>query len=209
MHISLEAIMSDYKEWQRKKAAMNGAIEKYTEERMNDEYGRIHTDGSRSGGQPVLKPCPFCGAQPHHGLSKVMHDGLHGDPYQRFLVWCPKDHAKVDKVNREQAFAAWNTRQPTPSDDYTRGFIAGLDDGAKMDAEEYAFRASQPTQSDAEIIAENKRLREALELCLDELWAPQEGCSCHISPPCGDCVEYQSIREAIAVARAALKEQSK
>ena len=76
------------------------------------EYGRIHTDGSRSGGQPVLFPCPFCGAQPHHGLSKVMHDGLHGDPYQRFLVWCPKDHAKVDKVNREQAFAAWNTRQP-------------------------------------------------------------------------------------------------
>lgn len=73
--------------------------------------------------------------------------------------------------------------------------------------------ASQPPQSDAEIIAEiiaeNKRLREALELCLDELWAPQEGCSCHISPPCGDCVEYQSIREAIAVARAALKEQSK
>jgi hypothetical protein len=80
------------------------------------EYGRIHTDGSRSGGQPLLLPCPFCGAQPHHGLSKVMHDGLHGDPYQRFLVWCPKDHAKVDKVNREQAFAAWNTRQPTQSD---------------------------------------------------------------------------------------------
>ena len=79
------------------------------------EYGRIHTDGSRSGGQPLLLPCPFCGAQPHHGLSKVMHDGLHGDPYQRFLVWCPKDHAKVDKVNREQAFAAWNTRQPTQS----------------------------------------------------------------------------------------------
>jgi hypothetical protein len=30
---------------------------------MTDEYGRIHTDGSRSGGQPVLKPCPFCGGQ--------------------------------------------------------------------------------------------------------------------------------------------------
>lgn len=64
----------------------------------------------------VLEPCPFCRARPHHGLSKVMYDALHGDPYQRFLVWCPKGHAKVDKINREQAFAAWNTRQPTQSD---------------------------------------------------------------------------------------------
>lgn len=49
MHISLEAIVNDYKEWRRKKAAMIGAIERYTEERMNDE----NTDGSRSGGQPT------------------------------------------------------------------------------------------------------------------------------------------------------------
>ena len=35
MHISLAVIMSDYKEWQRKKAAMNDAIEKYTEK--NDD----------------------------------------------------------------------------------------------------------------------------------------------------------------------------
>lgn len=49
------------------------------------------------------------------------------------------------------------TTLPTQSDDYTRGFIAGLDDGAKMDAEEYAFRASQPTQSDADIIANERK----------------------------------------------------
>lgn len=53
MHISLAAIISDYKEWQRRNEAVLDAIEQYTEERMDDEYGRIHTDGSRSGGQPA------------------------------------------------------------------------------------------------------------------------------------------------------------
>lgn len=53
MHISLTTPMSDDKERQRQNAAMIDAIEQYTEERMNDEYGRIHTDGSRSGGQPL------------------------------------------------------------------------------------------------------------------------------------------------------------
>jgi hypothetical protein len=70
------------------------------------------TDDAKQKREGVLPPCPFCGAHPHHGLSKVMYDGLHGDPYQRFQVWCPNGHARVDKVNREQAFAAWNTRQP-------------------------------------------------------------------------------------------------
>ena len=68
MHISLEAIMRDYKEWQRKKAAMNGAIERYTEERMADEYGRIHTDGSRSGGQPVVDNAMLDALQKDAGL---------------------------------------------------------------------------------------------------------------------------------------------
>ena len=56
----------------------------------------------------------------------------------------------------------------------------------------------------AELEAEVKRLRDALEVCVAELYAPVPGCSCHISPPCADCVDYGSIREAIAVARAAL-----
>jgi hypothetical protein len=70
------------------------------------------TDDAKQEREAVLPPCPFCGAHPHHGLSKVMYDGLHGDPYQRFQVWCPNGHAKVDKVNREQAFAAWKACQP-------------------------------------------------------------------------------------------------
>ena len=62
----------------------------------------------------------------------------------------------------------------------------------------------------APVIAEVERLREALEMALVELYAPEPNCSCHISPPCGDCVDYSSIREAADKARTALarKEQT-
>lgn len=52
--------------------------------------------------------------------------------------------------------------------------------------------------------AEVERLRGAIQRCLEELYAPPADCSCHLSPPCSDCVEYAGIREAEEVARAAL-----
>lgn len=54
MRINLSTPLSDDKERQRRNEVIIAAIERHTEERMNDEYGRIHTDGSRSGGQPVV-----------------------------------------------------------------------------------------------------------------------------------------------------------
>ncbi|CDP50668.1 Phage protein [Devosia sp. DBB001] len=57
-----------------------------------------------------LLPCPFCGAHPHHGLTKVEHDQLHGEPFQRFRVWCPHGCASKLEANRELAVAAWNRR---------------------------------------------------------------------------------------------------
>ena len=56
----------------------------------------------------------------------------------------------------------------------------------------------------AELEAEVARLRGALEVCAAELYAPDPACSCHIHPPCGDCTDYGSIREAIDFARTAL-----
>lgn len=35
---------------------------------------------------------------------------------------------------------------------------------------------------------------------------PDKNCSCHISPPCSDCVDYSHLRDVIASAKAALKE---
>ena len=65
-----------------------------------------------------LLSCPFCGAHPHHGLTKVEYDQLHGDPFQRGRVWCPKGHASVTSTNLAMAKAEWNKRfeNPTPAE---------------------------------------------------------------------------------------------
>lgn len=36
---------------------------------------------------------------------------------------------------------------------------------------------------------------------------PEQNCSCHISAPCSDCVEYAGLREAIADAESYIKIQ--
>lgn len=50
------------------------------------------------------------------------------------------------------------------------------------------------------------RLREALKLLMDETYVPEPNCSCHISPPCSDCVNNGAVRDAMHYARAALGE---
>lgn len=59
-----------------------------------------------------LAVCPFCGATPHRGKMGVQYDQLHGEPFQRYRVWCPHGCASLDRVNAEQAIAAWNRRSP-------------------------------------------------------------------------------------------------
>jgi hypothetical protein len=54
--------------------------------------------------------CPLCGATPHHGLGKVEHCQLHGEPFQRFSIWCPKGHVKVTSMTEEAAQKEWNAR---------------------------------------------------------------------------------------------------
>ena len=39
-------------------------------------------------------------------------------------------------------------------------------------------------------------------------YEPVEGCSCHISPPCNDCVDHGNLREAIADAESYIKIQN-
>jgi hypothetical protein len=77
----------------------------------NDKYGRIHTDGSRSGGQPVLKPCPFCGEQ----CADLIID--QGDKWAHYSASCLEVRTGYnisdDAPWRDEAIAAWNTRQPT------------------------------------------------------------------------------------------------
>ena len=56
------------------------------------------------------KPCPLCGATALHGLTKVENCQLHGEPFQRFAIWCPKGHARVVGANEQIANREWNNR---------------------------------------------------------------------------------------------------
>lgn len=50
-----------------------------------------------------------------------------------------------------------------------------------------------------------KQALEALGDLLDQTESPPDGnCSCHIAPPCADCVDYSGIRYAIKQANTAI-----
>ena len=50
-----------------------------------------------------------------------------------------------------------------------------------------------------------------LETCVEDFLklteVPDANCSCHLNPPCGDCVEYGGIRDVRGLANALLKER--
>ena len=49
------------------------------------------------------------------------------------------------------------------------------------------------------------KLLAALELFMDRVDEPPESnCSCHLFPPCNDCVEYSGLREAFSDAHDAI-----
>lgn len=91
--------------------------------------------------EPVRKSrvCPFCGATPHHGLGKVQHCQLHGEPFQHFSIWCPRGCAKITRANADIARRDWegiDTRTPSHSDLVealrdARKIIADIDDYMK------------------------------------------------------------------------------
>lgn len=57
----------------------------------------------------------------------------------------------------------------------------------------------------AELRSQLDRVTWALEHLLERGIAPPDrNCSCHISPPCNDCVEWSGLREAVEHAESAL-----
>lgn len=56
----------------------------------------------------------------------------------------------------------------------------------------------------AHVARSSGALSRALSDFIENTDVPERNCSCHISPPCNDCVEYAGIRELIAGAKAAL-----
>jgi len=62
-----------------------------------------------------LPGCPFCGATPHRGLGKKESCQMHGEPFQRYSIWCPKGHANVTAQNEAMARQEWSSRAGAPS----------------------------------------------------------------------------------------------
>jgi len=55
------------------------------------------------------------------------------------------------------------------------------------------------------LIEQRDELRAALEEFLEMTEEPPEGnCSCHLNPPCSDCVDHSGLRRAFKIGRAAL-----
>jgi len=52
-----------------------------------------------------------------------------------------------------------------------------------------------------------EQLEAVLEFVRESLYAPEPNCSCHISPPCQDCIDHSLTREILETARAALGEK--
>lgn len=64
---------------------------------------------------------------------------------------------------------------------------------------------AEETAANALLIAAAPSLMFALELLLENVEEPPErNCSCHISPPCSDCVDHSGLREALNFARLAI-----
>ena len=76
---------------------------------------------------------------------------------------------------------------------------------------EMAMAVNASLQADkariAELEAECARLRAYAEnmLNMSDGIAPERNCSCHIMPPCGDCVDWAGFREASTELKAALR----
>lgn len=58
----------------------------------------------------------------------------------------------------------------------------------------------------AEVEVERDAARNCLEDFLELTEVPDPNCSCHVNPPCGDCVEYGGIRDVRKTANELLKE---
>lgn len=125
----------------------------------------------------TLKPCPFCGNAPT--VTQTTSDG-----YLVRNISCYKCKARPSVVG-----------------------VSKYEDQLKFNSDDEWNRRSPLIEVRVKELEErNKKLREALEYILEYVEPPPpKACSCHISPPCWDCVDHGGLREALELSKAALK----
>lgn len=83
-----------------------------------------------------------------------------------------------------------------------RGEVIGI---RTCDFERFALAITGPASN----IASDEHLTGLVEELLDNVYVPERNCSCHISPPCNDCVENSGLREIVAAVCRALDARKK
>jgi len=67
---------------------------------------------------------------------------------------------------------------------------------------------NQLEQAKADAARRDSSLQSSIEELLEYIDEPPErNCSCHVSPPCSDCVDYSHLREVIASAKKVIHSQ--
>lgn len=86
-----------------------------------------------------------------------------------------------------------------------RDRLSDLCDTWNSECDDYRADNRDLSNKLTEALAQRDELLEALvglSEVIDE--PPERNCSCNISPPCNDCVEYSGVRDALNVARSAI-----
>lgn len=165
--------------------------------------------------------------QYEHGTEKAVEDSI--TKYyelKRQLAELQEWNTRIGVTNYElrkelAEYKAENERLNTVPMKYRRmAFNAQL----QKENEDLQFRNDRLVQDFADVTEENDALRrihaENIEIFKRQLAEykallsnlmevveepPKRNCSCHISPPCSDCVEWSGLREALSEARTAMK----
>ena len=73
--------------------------------------------------------------------------------------------------------------------------------------DEVASKLTYNDEAVSKLISQRDNLLSALELMVERIAEPPDAnCSCHLSPPCNDCVDYGGEREAFETAKAEIAE---
>jgi predicted ABC-class ATPase len=72
--------------------------------------------------------------------------------------------------------------------------------GSCIDLNEIADRIVELERQNAELRKEKSMALGVMQELIDRIEVPEPNCSCHLSPPCGDCVDYGGIRETVDAA---------